>query len=472
MFLGIDLGTSSVKVAAVHGDGEVLATASRPYPLDTPRPGWAEQDPATWWAATAEAVRELWTRVDPADLRAIGLSGQMHTLVLLDGAGRATRPAISWADTRTGEQVLAYHRLVPRSEQVAVLGNPPATGLTGPSLLWVKEHEPAAYRATERVVLAKDYLRYRLTGTWATDPSDASATLLFDPYLRSWADTVLTRLDLDAELLPPIVPSDQVVGGTTAEAAEALGVPEGVPVVAGAGDQAAAACGCGLTRPGSMLVTLGSGGQVFAPLDRPVADPRLRVHLFCHAVRDLWHLEGAVQNVGLALDWVRASFGWSWDELYARADRSPAGAHGAVFVPYLTGERTPHMDPRARASWSNLALAHTPDDLARAAIEGAVFSIAEAALACAEAGAPPELIAMTGGGARHPLPRQILADVLGRPVRRAEIGHASVKGAAVLAGATMPRFSTVAAEEPGPGAAAHRDGLERQRRTYEALRGG
>lgn len=470
MILGIDLGTSSVKAAAVDEQGEVVAHVSRTYPLDTPRPGWAEQDPGRWWQATAEAVRELWTRVDVGQVRAIGLSGQMHTLVLVDADGRPTRPAISWADARTEEQVRTYHERIARREQVEVLGNPPATGFTGPSLMWVKGHEPRVYRATRWVVLAKDHLRFKLTGEWATDPSDASATLLFDVFSRRWAEGLLERLELDPSLLPPVVPSTDVVAGLTAGAATTLGLREGVPVFAGAGDQAAAACGCGLTRPGAMLITLGSGGQVFAPLDRPLADPQLRVHLFCHAVPDGWHLQGAVQNVGLALDWVRRSFDWDWSELYGRAGRAPAGANGAVFLPYLTGERTPHMDPQARASWSNLTLSHTPDDLARAALEGAIFSVAEAAEACFDAGAEPDTVALTGGGAEHRLARQILSDVLGRAVRRAEVGHASVKGAAVLAGAEMPTFSSVEAEAPGPDADAHRESRERQRRAYTALR--
>lgn len=470
MFLGVDLGTSSVKVVAVDARGEIAARASRGYRLDTPRPGWAEQEPEAWWAASADAAREVATEVGPDEVRAIGLSGQMHTLVLLDDAGRPTRPAISWADARSEAEVRTFAQRIDRRTQVEALGNPVVTGFTGPSLLWVQAHEPEVYAVSTRLALAKDYLRFRMTGVWATDVSDASATLLFDPYQRRWATDVVGALGLEPAMLPPLVGPSEVAGRLHGDAGEALGLPVGVPVVTGASDQAAAACGCGLVDPGSMLVTIGSGGQVFMPLAVPVADPELRVHLFCHAVPERWHLLGAVQNAGLALDWVRRSFGWGWEELYARAAAAPAGAEGVTFLPYLTGERTPHMDPRARASWAGLALAHTPDHLARAAVEGVVFTVAEAVEACFEAGGPVEALAVTGGGAELALMRQILADVTGRVIRRADVREASAKGAAVLAGAPAPRFTHREAEAPGSSAEAHREAFARAKRTYAGQR--
>lgn len=470
VILGIDLGTSAMKVVAVDHDGGIVARASASYPLDAPKPGWAEQRPERWWTATVEAVQRLAGDLDLRDVEAIGFSGQMHTLVMLDERGRPTRPAISWADARSEVQVRRFEERVTRDTMVGTLGNPAATGFTAPSLMWVKEHDAAAYRATAKVCLAKDYLRLRLTGEWATEISDASATLMFDPFRRVWAQEVLELLELDPGLLPPVRASAEVVGELQRDAAEQLGLTPGVPVVAGASDQAAAACGCGLVDPGAMLVTLGSGGQVFAPLAEPLADPDLRVHLFCHAIPDRWHLLGAVQNVGVALDWVRRTLGWEWDELYSRASRAPAGAEGAVFLPYLTGERTPYMDPRARASWSELGLSHTPDHIARAAVEGVVYSVADAISACTEAGGASNEIAVTGGGAEHPLPRQILADVLGRQLGRADVHDASALGAAVLAGASAPPFRSTGAESPGPEAEAHRAAWARQRRTYAALR--
>jgi xylulokinase len=470
MFLGIDLGTSGVKVAAVGSAGRLVATATAPYSLDTPRPGWAEQHPARWWEATRDAIHRLARDIDAREIQAIGLSGQMHTLVLLDESGRPTRPAISWADTRSEEQVLRFRERVPHETLVGALGNPAATGFTAPSLMWVKEHDAPAYRAAVKVCLAKDYLRLRLTGAWATDPSDASATLLFDTFKRAWSDEVLDALELDAALLPPVRASGTVAGELLPDAAANFGLPRGTPVMTGAGHQAAAAMGRGLVDPGPMPVTLGSGGQVFMPLATPVADAELRVHLFCHALPERWHLQGAVQNVGVALDWVRRTLGWTWEELYGRAAEVPAGAEGVTFLPYLTGERTPYMDPRARAAWSGLTLSHTPAHMARAAIEGAAYSVADAVVACIEAGGEPDEIALTGGGAEHALPRRILADVLGRSLGRAQVQDASAVGAAVLAGAPAPRFRSTEGEGPGPDGDAHRIAWRRQRDAYAALR--
>lgn len=470
MYVGIDLGTSGVKVAAVDADGRLVAKATASYSLDTPHPGWAEQDPERLWDATVEAIRRLAGDVHASQVQAIGLSGQMHTLVLLDESGRPTRPAISWADTRTEAQVRRFQERVPRETLVDVLGNPPATGFTAPSLMWVKEHDAPAYRAATKVCLAKDYVRLRLTGAWATDPSDASATLLFDTFRRAWSDEVLDALELDGALLPPVRESGAVAGELLPEAAASLGLPRGTPVMTGAGDQAAAATGCGLVDPGPMLVTLGSGGQVFTPLASPKADTELRVHLFCHAAPDRWHLQGAVQNVGVALDWVRRTLDWTWEQLYGRAAEVPAGAEGVTFLPYLTGERTPYMDPRARAAWSGLELSHGPAHMARAAIEGAAYSVADAVVACIEAGGEPNEIALTGGGAEHTLPRQILADVLDRPLRRAQVQDASAMGAAVLAGAPTPSFRSAEGEAPGPDAETHRAAWLRQRDAYAALR--
>lgn len=471
MFVGIDLGTSGVKVAAVDADGRLASKATAPYALDTPRPGWAEQDPGRWWDATVQAIQRLTVDIDARRVRAIGLSGQMHTLVLLDEADRPVRPAIGWADTRTGTQVGRMRERLPRETLVGALGNPPATGFTAPSLMWVKEHDASAYRAAAKLCLAKDYVRLRLTGAWATDPSDASATLLFDTFRREWSQEVLDALELDVALLPPVHASGEVAGELFPDVAATVGLAPGTPVATGAGDQAAAATGCGLVDPGPMLVTLGSGGQVFTPLAAPAADPQLRVHLFCHAVPDRWHLQGAVKNVGVALDWVRRTLGWSWEELYGRAAEVPAGAEGVTFLPYLTGERTPYMDPRARAAWSGLALSHTPAHMARAAIEGTAYAVADAVEACTKVSGEPSEIALTGGGAEHPLPRRILADVLDRTLGRAEVQDASATGAAVLAGAPAPAFRSTEAAAPGPDTAAHRAGWLRQREAYAALLG-
>ncbi|MEX2501763.1 MAG: FGGY family carbohydrate kinase, partial [Trueperaceae bacterium] len=344
-----------------------------------------------------------------------------------------------------------------------VLGNPPAAGFTGPSLAWVQDEEPEAFARTRRVRLAKDHLRAWLVGDDATDPSDASATLLFDPFRRAWASEACRALGLNDRLLPPVRPSNAVAGTLTAQASEALGLPRSVPVVTGAGDQAAAAMGVGLTDPGTMLVTIGSGGQAFAPLRAPRADPKLRVHLFVHAAHDRWHLEGAVQNVGLALDWARSRLAMTWDQLYDAAASGPAGAEGATFVPYLTGERTPWFDPSLRADWVGLSLSHDRQHLARAAIEGTTFALVEAIVACREAGADVDRTVLTGGGAESALTRSIVADLLNAQVHRAEVRDASARGAAVLAGAPAAALRPTQAESPGPDADAHRDAFARYR---------
>ena len=465
MILGVDLGTSSVKVALVEPDGTPLATASRAYPLDTPRPGWAEQDPERWWDATCDAVHEATRSAGRTDVAAIGLSGQMHTLVLLDANDRAVRPALSWADGRSAAVLEDLSRRVPHERQVAVLGNRFVAGFTGPSLAWIRTYEPGSYAATRRVCLAKDALRLRMTGEWATDASDASATCLFHVAERRWSHEVIEALDLDPSLLPPVRDSAEVAGRLRLAAARELGLPADVPVATGAGDQAAAATGCGLVDPGATLATLGSGGQVFAPLDRPVPDPELRVHLFCHARPDRWHLQGAVQNVGLALDWARRALRCSWSEFVALAGAAPAGADGVTFVPYLTGERTPRMDPSARGAWTELSLAHGPEALARAALEGTTFAVADAVHAVGAVGAEVRTLAVTGGGAELDLTRRILADATGARIERAEVRDASVRGATVLAGATAPRFASEPEATDPSDADEHRAAYARYRRT-------
>jgi xylulokinase len=472
MYLGIDLGTSSVKCLLVSEAGEAVGAGSADYPLHTPNPGWAEQDPEDWWRATLSAARRALEGHEARALSAIGLSGQMHTLVLLDAEGEPVRPAIAWPDARTAREVEAFHARVPREAQVSILGNPPATGFTGPSLLWVKHHEPDVYQRARHALLPKDYLRYRLTGALATEASDASATLLFDVARRRWAAEIIGALELSPDMVPAVIASASVGGGVTRQAAAALGLREGIPVAAGAGDQAAAAMGCGLVDPGMMLVTMGSGGQVFAPLTTPTPDPELRVHCFCHAREDRWHLLGAVQNVGLALDWIRKLFGWSWERLLGEAESVAPGADGLLFLPYLTGERTPHMDPAARGTLWGLTLAHGPAHVARAALEGVTFALKDAVDACLDVGASAERLVVAGGGARNPFRRQLLADVVGRPLHLADVEDASAKGAAVLAGAPMPRLSPTLAAEPGTGSERYQDIALRYGDLYRTLRAG
>ncbi len=466
MFLGIDLGTSSVKALLVNEAGEVKGEGTADYPLHTPRPGWVEQNPEDWWAATVKAVRGA--LFEKAQVKAVGLSGQMHSLVLLDERGQPTRPAIIWADTRSAAEVETFNAVVNRDTQVNVLGNPAATGFTALSLMWVKAHEPHVYAASRCALLPKDYLRYRLTNILATDPTDASATLLFDVPKRRWARGVVEALGLRASLLPNIVPSDEVAGELTTEAAEALGLPPGLPVVTGAGDQASAATGCGVREPGPMLVTLGSGGQVFAALETPTPDPALQVHLFCFV--NNWHLLGAVQNVGLALGWVRGLFGWDWERFMEEAASVPPGADGLLFLPYLTGERTPHMDAHAKGTFHGLTLAHGPAHFARAALTGTTFALKDAVDALERVGGTAQKLILTGGGARSPLRRKLLADVLNRPLYAADVDDASARGAAVLAGAGVPRLEPTLIAEPGRDAARYKELMSRYSALYKALK--
>ena len=469
MFLGIDLGTSSVKALLVDEAGAVQGEGTTDYPLHAPRPGWVEQNPEDWWAATVTAVRAALAEKTGV-VKAIGLSGQMHSLVLLGESGKPTRPAVIWADTRAAAEVDAFNAKVDRDTQIHVLGNPAATGFTALSLMWVKALEPQVYTASRCALLPKDYLRYRLTNVLATDPTDASATLLFDVLKRAWAQGVVEALELNPALLPPVLPSDEVAGELTKEAAEALGLPSGLPVVTGAGDQASAATGCGVFHPGSMLITLGSGGQVFAALETPTPDPALQVHLFCH-VRN-WHLLGAVQNVGLALGWTRELFGWDWEAFFRQAASVPPGADGLLFLPYLTGERTPHMDPHAKGTFHGLTLAHGPAHVARAALEGTTFALKDAVDALERVGGTAERLILTGGGARSPLRQQLLADVLNRSLYAADVDNASAKGAAVLAGAGVRGWGPTLIAEPESNAALYGDLMTRYRALYKALKEG
>lgn len=421
----------------VDEGGAVLGEGSVPYAVSSPRPGWAESEPEDWWGACASAVRAA-VGERSSEVSALGLSGQMHGVVLSDAGGKPMRPAVLWADARSGEQLGAYRALEP--EHLRALANPPATGMAGPSLLWLRENEPASYRAARWALQPKDWIRLRLTGEAAAEPSDASATLLYDLEADGWAWPVVEALGLRAELLAPLVPSGAVAGTLTAEAAGAMGLPEGLPVAAGAADTAAASLGTGLLGEGAVQLTVGTGGQIVAPRELPSGDPRRRTHLFRAAHEDpsgRFYAMAAVQNAGLALEWVLGVLGASWDEAYGEAFAVPPGAGGVLFLPYLSGERTPHFDPRARGAWVGLGLDHGRGHMLRAAFEGVAFALREGLEALETAGVrTPELRLAGGGTSREPW-RRLLAAALGRPLlilppSVADI--ASARGAALLAG--------------------------------------
>jgi xylulokinase len=473
VLVGIDVGTSGVKGLALAQDGAVLALAEAEYPLSTPRPGWAEQDPADWWAATDSVLSEL--RAATGAPAGIGLSGQMHGLVVLDASGDVLRPAILWNDQRTGAECAEIEATIGLERLIELTGNRALPGFTAPKLLWLRRHEPDVYARIARVLLPKDYVRLRLSGEHATDVSDASGMLLLDVAGRRWSAEVLDGLKLDRGWLAELLESPAVSGTT----------PDGVPVAAGAGDQAAGALGVGVDRPGPTSVVLGTSGVVFAALERFAADPQARVHAFCHAVPGAWHAMGVMLSAAGSLRWLRDAVapGMPFDQLLREAEAWPAGCEGLIFLPYLAGERTPHADPDARGAFVGLSIRHDRGALVRAVLEGVAFGLRDSLDLVAELGGQPEFGRVSGGGARSNLWLQIVASALELPLQRVAVDEGAAFGAAILggvaAGAWPDVHAAVAATvnpretiEPVPewvevyGAA-----RERFRGLYPALRG-
>jgi xylulokinase len=453
--LGIDVGTSGVKAVAVDASGGLMAEADRGYPLATPRPGWTEQQPEDWWAAACDALQELVAALAGTPVDALGLTGQMHGMVPLDGAGAVIRPAILWNDQRTGEAVREIEAAVDRATLVARGGNPAITGFQLAKVVWMRREEPEAYARLRRVLFPKDYLDLRLTGRAVAEPSDASGSNCFDLVRGAWDEEVLAALAIDRDLYPEVVASDAVVGPLTAEAAERTGLPEGLPVVAGAGDNAAAATGLGLSSAAPHLgsVSLGTSGVLFAPLAAPTPDPRGRVHLFAHADGG-YYLLGVTLAAAGSLQWLRDTLFEDSDfaELASLAETSPVGANGVTFQPYLAGERTPYLDPDLRGAWRGLTLATRKADLVRAVFEGVVFSQRDSLEVMRPLAAPGRLLA-TGGGSRSPFWLQLLADALELPLTQLAGAPGAAYGAALLAHRGIgrevaPQLRPVAGYEP------------------------
>lgn len=491
--LGIDVGTTGCKALLVDTTGAVWAEATCDYPLQTPRPAWSEQDPRDWTRACTQAIREVLNRSDHGRVAAVGLTGQMHGLVLLDAAGEVIRPAILWNDQRCGAQCEQITRRVGPQRVIELTGNPVLAGFTAPKIEWVRQNEPDAFARVAHVLLPKDYVRYRLTGTLASDVSDASGTSLFDVGRRRWSDEMLAALELPRGWLADVAESPQVVARLSAQAAQQTGLPEGTPVVAGAGDQAAQAIGSGVVADGDACVTLGTSGVVFAACDRYRVDPQGRLHAFCHAVPDRWHLMGVVLSAGGALRWLRDTLCDSeitearrrgcdpYDIMTAEAEHVAPGCEGLVFLPYLSGERTPHADPHARGAFVGLSLRHTRAHLIRSVLEGVAFALRDSLELIREASIHPRSLRISGGGARSRLWRQILADVLGCELTTLRITQGAAYGAALLAGVGAGVFESVeqaaaivqpeAATRPGD-AQRTCDGLyATYRGLYPALRG-
>jgi xylulokinase len=472
--LGIDLGTSGVKAVLLGTDGEVLAEAAASYPVGTPRPGWAETDPGAWWRAVVTAVRSARARAADAEVHAVGVDGQMHGLVLADAGGRPLRPAMLWADTRAMGELAAWRRL-PETRRAA-LANPLVPGMTGPLLRWVRRQEPGVYRQARWALLPKDWIRHRLTGAIATDPSDASATLLWDVPADRWAGDVATSVGLDPGLLPPVMDSGDRAGGTLPAAAAALGLRGGLPVAAGAADTAAALLATGLTDPHAVQLSVGTGGQLVRSMVHPQPAAAPRTHLYRAAAPNRWYAMAAVQNAGLALDWARRTLGADWNELYGSAHASGPGARGITFVPYLTGERTPVLRFDARGGWLGLGRSADRATLLQAAVEGVAFAIRHAFEALP--GRRPGQLRLVGGGALDPRFRRVLADVLQVRLRLIEVRSAAAIGAALLAAQAAgieppgvpPRVG--GAVRPSDRAAAYDRAFERYRRLAELLTAG
>ncbi len=436
--IGIDTSTTATKALLLDQAGAVVATGASEYDYETPQPLWTEQDPELWWHATVSAVRRLIDEndVDPAGVAAIGLTGQMHGSVLLDDNGDVVRPAILWNDQRTEAECDEIRRRVGPERLIEITGNDALTGFTAPKLLWVARHEPDNWARVRHVLLPKDYLRYRMTGAYAVDVADGSGTILFDLARRTWSPEMLDALGIAPELMPPTFEGPAVTGTITADAAGALGLAVGIPVVAGGGDQSANAVGVGAVTSGVVALSLGTSGVVFATTDGPAIEPGGRVHSFCHAVPDRWHMMGVMLSAAGSLRWLRSALAphASFEELVDGAAEVPPGSDGLFFLPYLTGERTPHPDPHARGAFVGLTIRHDLRHFTRAVLEGVAYGLRDGLDLMTGAGLePPTQIRASGGGIKSALWRQILSDVLGADIVTVATEEGAAYGAGVLA---------------------------------------
>jgi xylulokinase len=454
--VGLDVGTSGTKAVLIAEDGVIVASATADYPLLTPRPGWTEQEPEAWWQACCDVLRRLVAKA-PGPIEAIGLTGQMHGAVFLDGDGVVIRPALLWNDQRTAAECALIEQAVGAERLRQIAGNPALTGFQAPKVLWLRDNEPEAYARVRSLLLPKDFIRYRLAGVRASDASDAAGTLLLDLAARDWSTEILGALGIPEGWLPRVYEGPEVTGHVSAEGVAATGLPQGLPVIAGGGDNAAAAVGCGVVRPGTGFVSLGTSGVVFVPSATLEIDPSGALHAFCHAVPGQYHLMGVMLSAAGSLRWYRDVIATEqaatadargidvYDELLAQAAEIAPGAEGLYFLPYLAGERTPHMDPYARGGWVGLTLAHDRRHLVRALVEGVSFGLKDGLVLMERLGVSPDLLYAVGGGARNPLWRAMLASILGVPLQRLEVEEGPALGAALLAAVGAGIHADVAA---------------------------
>ena len=450
LLLGLDISTTGAKALLIDGAGQVVSSASTALSLSTPRPLWSEQDPVEWWQGMAASIRQALDQAGAqgSDVAAIGLTGQMHGLVMLDARGDVLRPAILWNDQRTAAQCDEIRARLGKARLIQITGNDALTGFTAPKILWVQEHEPEVYARCQHILLPKDYIRFRLTETYAMDRAGGSGTILFDLKARTWSPEVLEALGIPAEWLPPTYEGPEVTGTVSAAAAEATGLRAGTPVVGGGGDQSAGSIGVGAVQPGIVAVTLGTSGVVFATTEAPLVEPEGRLQAFCHAVPGRWHFMGVMMSAAGSLQWYRDSLApdLSFDDLTREAGAVPPGGEGLFFLPYLTGERTPYPDPLARGAWVGLTVRHTRAHLTRAVLEGVAFGIKDNFTLIQQAGLGEiRQVRVSGGGAKSPLWRQIMADVLGVELVTVNTTEGAAFGAALLAGVGAGLFADVPA---------------------------
>jgi xylulokinase len=451
--LGIDVGTGGTRAVLIDEQGTVVASRTAEHqPFASPETGWAEQDPHDWWRATCESIKQVMavSGVNSSEIAAVGFSGQMHGAVLLDASGEVLRPALIWCDQRTAEETRALTAQVGEDQVIAWTCNPALTNFTLTKLLWVRQHEPKIYERFRTLLLPKDYVRYRLTGDYGMDMADASGTLLLDVANRRWSLEMARATQIDPSCLPPLFESPEVCARISEAGAAATGLLKGTPVVTGAGDQAAGAVGLGIVSPGAVHATIGTSGVVFAATDRPALDPKGRLHTFCHAIPGRWHVMGVTQSAGLSLRWFRDNFGTAtqdardpYERLSDEAATAPPGCDGVLWAPYLMGERTPHLDPHARAALIGLAANHGRSYIIRAILEGVAFSLRDSFSIFAEMKVPVTDIRLGGGGARSALWRQIQADVYGHAVEVVAAEEGAAYGAALLAGVGARVWSSV-----------------------------
>ena len=447
-FLGIDSSTTATKVVLMDGQGKVLGTASAAYPFETPQPLWSEQHPDLWWNGAIEAIRTVLsqTQISGEAVKGIGLTGQMHGMVALDKDGRVLRKAILWNDQRTGHECDQIRALIGKEKFISITGNDALPGFTAPKILWMKNNEPALYAQIKQILLPKDYVRYMLTGGYATDKAGGSGTVLFDLKNRTWSSEVIEALGIDSAWLPESYEGIEETGQISKEAAKATGLAAGTPVFGGGGDQAAGAVGMGAVAPGVVSLTLGTSGVVFAAADTPLIEPDGRLHAFCHAVPDKWHLMGVMLSAAGSYRWFRDTLapGEDFGELADKAGEVSSGAEGLFFLPYLTGERTPHPDPLAKGAFVGLTVRHTHDHLTRAVLEGVAFGLRDSFELMKQAGlAAIDHVRISGGGTKSPVWRQIIADVLGVELVTVNTAEGSAFGTGLLAAVGAGAFASV-----------------------------